>query len=55
MNTSSVRLGEAVDASDSLLDAHRVPREVKVEHAVAELKVLAFGAGVSRDHHRRLA
>ena len=49
------RLRQPVDAADALLDAHRVPRQVVVEHAVAELEVLSLGAGVGRDHDRRLA
>jgi hypothetical protein len=31
-----------VQAADSLLDAHRVPRQVVIEHARAELEVQAF-------------
>ena len=36
-------------AADALLDPHRVPRQVVVDHEVAELEVAALAAGLGGD------
>jgi hypothetical protein len=40
-----VRLSDAAQAADPLLDPHRVPRQIKVAHGVRELQIPAFAAG----------
>jgi hypothetical protein len=44
-----VSLADAVDAADPLLDLHRVPRQVEVDHHAARLEVQALGRGVGAD------
>ena len=44
-----VLLADPVDAADSLLDLHRVPGQVVVDHEVAELKVTALAPRLSAD------
>ena len=44
-----------MDASDALLDAHRVPRQVEVDHDAAELKVAPLAGGLGGEQHRRAA
>ena len=46
-------LPDPVDAADALLDAHRVPRQVVVDHRVAELEVAALAAGLGGDQDPR--
>ena len=41
-------LADAVHASHALLDRHRVPREVVVDHGAAELEVAALAADLAR-------
>ena len=41
-----VGLTDTVDAADPLLDPHRVPRHVVVDHRAAELEVQSLGGGV---------
>ena len=41
-----VGLADTVDATDALLDPHRVPRHVVVDHRAAELEVQSLGGGV---------
>ena len=43
-----VGLADAVDAADPLLQLHRIPGNVVVDHHVAELQVQTFAAGVGR-------
>ena len=40
---------DAVDASESLDDADRIPVDIVVDQIIAVLKVLAFGNAVRRD------
>ena len=42
-------LAVAVDAAHPLLQAHRVPRDVVVDHEPAELEVDAFAGGLGGD------
>src|SRR3954447_13539978 len=44
-----LRLSDAVDASDALLDLHRVPRQVVVHHCGAELEVETFAGDAVGD------
>jgi len=46
-------LTDAVDAPDALLDDHRIPRQLVVHQAMAELQVESLGAGARRDEDRR--
>ena len=48
VNDSDVRkpLAEAIDSSDPLFDAHRVPRHIVIHQRAAELEVQAFRGGV---------
>src|SRR5579862_3677114 len=39
-------LPNPVDAPDALLDRHRIPRHVEIDHSVAELDVAALTAGL---------
>src|SRR6185436_6283683 len=45
-------LPEAMHAADSLLDAHRVPRQVVVDDDVRELEVASLAARLGRDQER---
>src|SRR5262245_40425512 len=45
-------LADAIDASDALLDRHRIPRHVEIDQRVAELDVAAFAAGFGTQEHR---
>ena len=42
------RLADAVDAADALLHDHRVPGELVIHEAIAELQVQSLGAGARR-------
>ena len=44
-------LATAVDTTDSLLNAHRVPGQIIVDHGVTELVVQAFGANFCEQQH----
>src|SRR3954471_18916650 len=44
-------LANAVDAADALLHDHRVPGQLVVHEAVAELQVQSFRPGAGRDEH----
>jgi len=44
-------LADAVDASDALLDALRVPGQVEVEHETAELEVAPLARRLGREQH----
>ena len=46
-------LAVAMAATDALLDALRIPRQVVVHHRVAELQVQPLRAGLGRDEHVR--
>ena len=46
------RLTDPVDASDALLDDHRIPRQLVVHEAIAELQVQSLGAGARCDEDR---
>ena len=48
-----VRLADAVDATDPLLDAHRVPREVVVHKQMAELEVTPLAARFGAEQDAR--
>lgn len=44
-------LTDAMDAAEPLLDLHRVPRHVEVDHRVAELQVASFAPGLAAEQH----
>ena len=44
-------LAVAVDAAHALLEPHRIPRDVVVDHEPAELEVDAFAGGLGGDKH----
>ncbi|MBT9156885.1 MAG: hypothetical protein DDT37_01876 [Firmicutes bacterium] len=44
-----VRLPDAINPANSLLEPHRVPGDVVVDHHMTELEVQALPAGVSGD------
>ena len=44
----------AVDASEPLNQAHRIPMKVMVDYLVAILKVEAFGKNISGDYRIQL-
>ena len=46
-------LAIAVETTDALLDPHRVPRKVVVDHHVRELEVEALGGDLGREHDVR--
>ena len=46
-----MRLPQPVHAADALFDAHRVPRQVVVNHDPAELEVAALAAGLGAHEH----
>ena len=48
-------LSDAIYPSNALLELHRVPRQVVIDHHMAELEVEALAARVGRDQHLRLA
>src|SRR5262249_31259638 len=48
---NDVLLANAVDATNPLLQLHRVPREVVIHDNVAELQVQTFAASIGRDEH----
>ena len=50
-----MRLPEAVDAPDPLLDPHRVPRHVVVDQGAAELEVQSLRGGVRAQQQVGLA
>ena len=50
-----LRLADAVDAPEALLQAVGVPRQVVVHHQVGALQVDAFAGGVGRQQHVYLA
>src|SRR6516165_9875716 len=45
-------LADAIDASDALLDRHRIPRHVEIDQGVAELDVATFAARLGAKQHR---
>src|SRR5262249_15654968 len=45
-------LADSIDASDALLDRHRIPGHVEIDQRVAELDVAAFAARFSAKQHR---
>ena len=49
----AVLLAVAMHPADPLLDTLRIPRQVVVDHRVAELKVQPLGASFGRDEHPR--
>src|SRR6516164_6716618 len=48
-------LADAIDASNALLDRHRIPGHVKIDERVAKLNVASFatGLGAQEDRHLR--
>ena len=50
-----VLLAEAMQPADALLDLHRVPRQIEVGEAMAELEVAPFGAAVREQQRARRA
>ena len=44
-------LPDAMDPADALLDAHRIPGEVEVDDAAAELEVQPLAADVGGQQH----
>ena len=46
-----MRLPEAVEATDALLNPHRVPRQVVVDERTAVLEVKAFAADLADEEH----
>jgi len=50
-----LRAPDAVQAADALLQAHGVPRQVPVHHALAELEVAALAARLAAEQQRLLA
>ena len=48
---ADLRLADAVDATEPLLQPVGVPRQVVVDHQVRALQVDAFAGGVGRDEH----
>jgi len=46
-------LAEAMEAADALLDFHRVPGQIEVDEAMAELEVAPLGAAMSEHAARR--
>jgi hypothetical protein len=47
-------LADAVHAADALLDRHRVPGEIVVDHRPAELEIAALAADLTRQQHLRV-
>src|SRR5262249_10760858 len=45
-------LTNAIDASDALLDGHRIPRHVEIDQRIAELYVAALAARFGAKEHR---
>ena len=50
-----VLLAEAVNTTNSLFNAHRIPRHVVVDERTAKLKVEALGCGIRAKQHVGLA
>ena len=50
-----VLLADPVQTAEPLLDLHRVPRQVDVDHDVAELQVAALAGRLGGQQHRRVA
>src|SRR5205823_11067406 len=48
-------LPDAIHATDSLFDAHGIPRQVVVHNDVTELEVQALATGIRRDQRAHLA
>ena len=46
-----VCLTDVVDAADTLLDPHRVPQHIVVDHRAAELEVQAFGGSIGAQQY----
>ncbi len=46
-----VFLADAIETPDALLDTHRIPGQVVIDHRVRELQVPAFAAGLGGDQH----
>src|ERR1039458_9598749 len=46
-----VRLSDPVNAAEPLLDLHRVPRQVEVDHGVTELQVATLAGGLRAEEH----
>ena len=44
---------DAIEATDALLDEHRVPRQVEQDQPRAEFEVAPLAAAFGRDQHRR--
>ena len=42
---------DTVDATDTLLDAHGIPRDVEIDHRAAELQVAAFPGSLGGEQH----
>ena len=49
-----VVLADAVQPAETLLDLHRVPRQVEVDHHMAELQVAALPGGLGGQQHRHV-
>ena len=49
-----VLLADPVQPAEPLLDLHRVPRQIQIDHDVAELQVAALAGGLGGQQHRRL-
>src|SRR5690606_11002332 len=47
-------LADAVDATEPLLEAIRIPRQIVVDHQIGALEVDAFASGIRRDEHPNL-
>ena len=47
-------LTNAIDASDTLLDGHRIPRHVEIDQRIAELHVAPLAAGFGREQNRHM-
>src|SRR5439155_1945925 len=50
-----LRLADAVDTADALLDPHRIPGQVVVDDRVAELEVASLAADVGREQNAPVA
>src|SRR6516225_3192392 len=48
---ANLRLADAVDASEALLDAIGIPRQVVVDHQVSALQVDTFACSIGRDQN----
>ena len=48
------RLADPVDTTDTLLDRHRIPRDIEVDQRIAELQVAPLASGLAAQQHWRL-